>query len=107
MAGNTFRGNNTLHDGSPEILLQYKVHETLITGNQVTATHPDNPLLVQRDEPVGTAAQNAAVILDGNDYGAPTPAGRATFIWQGQPITGMATWQAVSGQDANSTYTTR
>ncbi|MEO7060633.1 MAG: hypothetical protein ABI083_13000, partial [Lapillicoccus sp.] len=107
VAGNTFRGNNTLHDGSPEILLQYKVHETVITGNQVTATHADNPLLVRRVKMVGSAAQNAGVSLDGNDYGAPTPAASATFVWLGQPITGLAAWQRVSGQDANSTYTTR
>ena len=107
VAGNTFRGNNTLDDGSPEILLQYKVHETLITGNRVTATHADDPLLVQRVEMAGTAAQNAGVSLNLNDYGAPTPARSAQFIWLGQTVTGMASWQRVSGQDANSTYTTR
>ncbi len=105
VSGNTFRGNNTLHDGSPEILLQYKVHETVITGNWVTAAHADDPLLVQRVETVGTAAQNAAVVLDGNNYAAPAPAGQARFIWLGQPITGLGAWRAASGQDAHSTYT--
>jgi hypothetical protein len=48
VSNNTFRGNNTVNDGSPEILLQYKVHEMTFTDNVVTATNADYPLLVQR-----------------------------------------------------------
>jgi hypothetical protein len=104
---NNFRGNNTLNDGSPEILLQYKVHETTFTDNVVTATNADYPLLVQRVRKAGTAAQNRNVVLNRNDYGAPCKAGETTFIWLGQEKVGMQAWRNASEQDAASTFTTR
>jgi len=107
VTGNTFRGNNTLRDGSPEILLQYYLHQVTITGNSVTATNADTPNLVQRDALAGDAARNADVVLDRNDYGAPVPAARAGFVWLGQPVTGFPAWRTASGQDAHSTYTRR
>lgn len=104
---NTFRGNNTLNDGSPEVLLQYKVHETTITGNSITATNRDNPVLVQRLKAAGTPAQNAGVRLDCNDYSVPGPTGDASFVWLGTPQVGLAAWRQASGQDAHSTVTRR
>jgi hypothetical protein len=107
VSDNTFRGNNTLQDGSPEILLQYKVHETTLTHNVVTATNADYPLLVRRVRKVGTAAQNKHVVLNHNDYGAPSTAKEAVFVWLGQEKVGMQAWRNASGQDAASTLTTR
>ena len=57
VTGNTLRGNNTLDDGSPEILLQYYVHDSSITGNSVTTTNAEYPLLVSRVRPAGDAAK--------------------------------------------------
>ena len=107
VSGNRFRGNNTLDDGSPELLLQYKLHQLRITHNTVTATHRSAPLVLQRDKLVGTPAQNADVLIDDNAYGGPVPAGGAEFIWLGQAITGFSTYQQRSGQDARSTWTRR
>ena len=107
VSDNSFRNDNTLDDGSPELLLQYKLHQLRVTGNRVTATHRAVPLVLQRVELVGTAAQNAGVRLDHNDYGAPVGARRAQFIWLGHGLTGFATYQRVSGQDHRSTWTRR
>ncbi len=105
--GNRFRNDNTLNDGSPELLLQYKLHQLRITHNRVTATHRAAPLVLQRVELVGTPAQNAGVVVDRNRYGAPVRAARAQFIWLGREITGFASYRHTSQQDAHSTWTRR
>jgi hypothetical protein len=105
VTGNTLRGNNTLDDGSPELLLQFYVHQTTITGNSITATNAD-PVLLYRDAPAGGAARNAGLVLDHNRYQAPVPATRATWYWNGTKQQGLAAYQAASHQDRSSTYTT-
>ncbi|MGG5260335.1 hypothetical protein [Phycicoccus avicenniae] len=107
VTGNTLRNNNTLRDGSPEVLLQYFVHDTRISGNTVTATDPAYPLLVSRVRPAGTAARNRALVLDGNSYGGPVPASEAVFVWNGTERVGLDAWRRASGQDATSTWTVR
>ncbi|MGL5819379.1 MAG: hypothetical protein ACRCYR_17575 [Phycicoccus sp.] len=104
---NMLRGNNTLDDGSPEILLQYYVHDTVIRDNTVTTTNRRYPLLVSRVRPAGGTAKNARLVLDRNSYGGPAPAGSAVFVWNGTERTGIAAWRAASGQDAASTWTAR
>ncbi len=105
--GNSFRNDNTLDDGSPELLLQYYLHQVTIVRNRVTAAHRATPLLLQRVERAGTPAQNADVRVDHNDYGAPVGRGRAQFIWLGRTITGFAAYQHESGQDHHSRFTRR
>jgi hypothetical protein len=100
---NHFRNNNTDDDGSPELLLQFKVHETSLTHNIVVATHRRAPLLLQRVRLVGTPAQNRNVRLDRNHYATPVRAGRAGFVWFGHQVTGCAAYRAASRQDAHST----
>ena len=107
VTGNTLRGNNTLDDGSPEILLQYYVHDSSITGNSVTTTNAEYPLLVSRVRPAGDAAKNANLTLDNNAYAGPVPAASALFVWNGRAVTGLASWTRSSGQDAHSTWTQR
>jgi hypothetical protein len=104
---NTLRGNNTLDDGSPEILLQYYVHDSVIRENTVTTTSRDHPLLVSRVAPVGGSAKNGRLVLDRNSYGGPVAAGSAVFVWNGTERTGLTAWRAASGQDASSTWTVR
>jgi hypothetical protein len=107
VSGNVFRGNNTLNDGSPEVLLQYYVHDTTITDNTITATKADEAILLDRVAPAGTAAQNAHLRLNHNRYGGRVPAGQETFIWNDTDRHGLAAYQAASGQDRSSTYTPR
>ncbi len=99
---NTLRGNNGLDDGSPEILLQFKVHDTRIVGNKVTATHRRYPLLVARVRRAGTAAQNGRVRLDHNDYGVPGAPSTALFSLAHKDFEGLRAWRTATGQDRHS-----
>ncbi len=104
---NVLRGNNTLADGSPEILIQFRVHDTRISRNTVTATSERDPALVRRVRRVGTAAQNADVRLDHNDYGVAVETGNATFRDGSTTYTGLRAWRRGTGQDRHSTITRR
>jgi hypothetical protein len=105
VTGNFLRGNNTLRDGSPELLLQYYVHDTTITHNTVISTNPGQAVLLQRVEPAGGAAKNARLVLDRNTYGGRVPAGQELYVWNGVERQGLAAYRAASGQDRHSTYT--
>jgi hypothetical protein len=105
VTGNVLRGNNTLDDGSPEILLQYYVHDTTITHNTITSTKAADPVLLYRVEPAGGAAKNARLVLDHNSYAGRVPAGRELYFWNGAEQRGLAAYRAASGQDRSSTYT--
>jgi hypothetical protein len=107
VTGNTLRGNNTLDDGSPEVLLQYYVHDTTITHNTISSIKPADAVLLYRDAPAGGAAKNARVVLDHNRYQGRVPAGRELYFWNGVERRGLAAYQAASGQDGSSTYTRR
>jgi hypothetical protein len=104
VTGNHFRDDNTLRDGSPELLLQFKLHETSIVGNTVVATHRATPLLLQRTRLVGPRRLNAHVRLDHNRYAAPVRASRAQFVWLGHRLTGFGTYVRRSHQDGHSHY---
>jgi hypothetical protein len=105
VTGNVLRGNNTLNDGSPEVLLQYYVHDTSITHNTIISTKPDAPVLLYRDAPAGGAAKNARLVLDHNTYEGRVAAGRELYFWNGVEHQGLAAYRAASGQDRFSTYT--
>jgi len=102
--GNFLRDNNTLDDGSPEMLVQYDVHDTTITNNVIESTKKTEPLMLFRNEPAGSAAQNAGVVLDNNRYVGRVAPGEETYGWNGVAVQGLTAYQAVSGQDASSTY---
>jgi hypothetical protein len=104
VTGNVLRGNNTLNDGSPELLLQYYVHDTSITHNVIISTN-DQAVLLYRDAPVGGAAKNARLVLNHNTYRGRNPAGQELYYWNGVARRGLAAYQAASGQDRFSTYT--
>jgi len=104
VTGNFLRGNNTLNDGSPEVLLQYYVHDTTIRHNTVISTNADRTVLLLRDAPAGDAAKNARVVLDGNTYRGRAPAGQESYFWNGVEQRGLAAYQAASGEDRSSTY---
>ena len=103
---NTFRNDNTLDDGSPEILIQFKVYDTRIEHNVVIATNPGDPVLVQRVRRAGTHAQNVRVRLDHNDYWVPGRPGTALFRDAGRQYRGLRDWRHGTGQDRHSTVST-
>jgi hypothetical protein len=81
VTGNVLRGNNTLNDGSPEVLLQYYVHDTSITHNIIESTNAE-AVLLYRDAPAGGAAKNARLVLDHNSYEGRVPAGQELYFWK-------------------------
>jgi hypothetical protein len=107
VTGNFLRGNNTLDDGSPEMLLQYYVHDTTITHNTVISTNPSQAVLLYRNAPAGGAAKNARLVLNHNTYVGRVPAGRELYYWNDTEHRGLAAYRAASGQDRSSTYTGR
>ncbi|MFI5891088.1 right-handed parallel beta-helix repeat-containing protein [Actinoplanes sp. NPDC051513] len=107
VTGNVLRGNNTLDDGSPEMLLQYYVHDTTITHNTVISTNPGQAVLLYRNAPAGGAAKNARLVLNHNTYVGKVPAGRELYYWNDAEQRGLAAYRAASGQDRSSTYTVR
>ncbi|MEV6490360.1 hypothetical protein AB0M20_17295 [Actinoplanes sp. NPDC051633] len=102
---NVLRGNNTLNDGSPELLLQFYVHDTTIKHNTIVSTKADEAVLIYRVAPVGGAARNARIILDHNRYQGRVPAGQELYYWNGVERAGLPAYRAASGQDRSSTYT--
>lgn len=105
--GNFFRDNNTLDDGSPEILFQYYVHDTAITDNVIVSTKPTEPLMLFRDAPAGSAAKNGGIVLNNNRYVGRVAPREEGYAWNGVTTQDLAAYQATSGQDASSTYTKR
>ena len=105
VTANTLRDNNTLHDGSPELLLQYYVHDTTVTDNSIVSTN-DQPVLLYRDAPAGSPVLNARLVLNRNRYQGPVPEGQELYYWNGTAHRGLPAYQAASGEDASSTYRT-
>ena len=104
--GNVFRDNNTLDDGSPEILLQFYVHDTTITNNTIESTKQTEPLMLFRIEPAGSSSTNAGVVLDNNRFVGLVAPGEETYGWNGVTVQGLAAYKSASGQGASSTYET-
>ena len=102
---NVLRGNNTLDDGSPELLLQYYVHDTTIKHNTIVSTKAEDPVLIYRVKPAGGAAKNARVVLDHNRYEGRVPAGQELYYWNGVERQGLQAYRSASGQERFSTYT--
>ncbi len=107
VSGNTLIGNNTLNDGSPELLLQYYIHDTTITDNVIESTKSSDPVMLFRDAPAGSAAENAHLVLNNNRYVGRVPAGQELFQWNAVTQQGLKAYRAASGEDKSSTYTKR
>jgi hypothetical protein len=107
VSGNTLRGNNTLNDGSPELLLQFYVHDTTITNNVIESTKPSQPVMLFRDAPAGSVAENAHLVLNNNHYVGRVPAGQELYQWNAVTQQGLKAYRAASGEDKLSTYTKR
>jgi hypothetical protein len=104
---NFLRGNNTLKDGSPELLLQYYVHDTSITKNTIISTNREKSVLIARVTPKGGAAKNGHLTLRKNRFAGRARSGAEVYVWNGVEYTGLAAYRKASHQDAGSTYRRR
>lgn len=97
---NYLRGNNQLDDGSPEVLLQYYVHDAVLRHNTIVATNAGHVVY-------GTVpdARNSGNVSDYNRFAA-AGATRATaeFGWNGHVYTGFDAYRAATGEDAHSRF---
>jgi len=97
---NWLRGNNRLDDGSPEVLLQYHVHDAVLRHNTVIATNTDHVVYGTQPD-----ADGSGTVSDHNRFrvvgGGPAS---AQFGWLGHVYTGFAAYRAATGQDAHSTF---
>jgi hypothetical protein len=101
---NTLYDNNTLHDGSPQFLVQYYVHDSRIENNIIIA----GPGQRQGLGTVPRAARdgrNTGDVVDHNLYWATDAgAGKVGFGWQGTTYPSFRSYQAHTGQDAHSRF---
>jgi hypothetical protein len=103
-AYNVLRGNNQLNDGSPELLIQYHSYRDTFVHNTITATNDAHVVLgtvpdADNDgHPVGNRSDHNRF------HAAGVGAAKAVFGWFGHRYVGLATYQAKTGEDANSTY---
>jgi len=97
---NWLRGNNRLDDGSPEVLLQYHVHDVVLRHNTITATNTDH--VVYGTQP---AADGSGIVSDHNRFRVVGgERASAQFGWLGHVYTGFDAYRAATGQDAHSTF---
>ncbi|MCW2994705.1 MAG: Parallel beta-helix repeat [Conexibacter sp.] len=91
---NTLRNNDTLHTGSGEILLQFRVFDSQIIDNVVVAG--DQGILM-----ANPYTENAGNVVDGNDWWT-----TAAPSWQWKTITyhSFAAYRRGTGNDAHGAF---
>jgi hypothetical protein len=96
VVNNTFVNNDTLGTGSGEILLQYRVYDSLILNNVVVA----NAQAIMIANPY---VENAGNVVDGNDWWVVgVPPSTATWQWKNVTYHGFANYRRATGNDAHS-----
>lgn len=94
---NTLFENDTDHSGGGELLIQYDTRNNVIENNIIQANSQQQFL---GNEFMLTTGN----VIDHNMYFGPGGAGASEWIWKTTYYTGFASWQAGSGNDANSTF---
>jgi hypothetical protein len=101
---NTLRANNTLDDGSPEVLVQYYAYRNTFEHNVVWATD-DARAVIGTVPGAGQDGLSQRLKADHNTYwvtgGHP---GRATFGSLGRTYTGFDTYRQATGLDRHSRF---
>lgn len=92
---NTLVGNDTLGSGFGELWIQFASGNTV--RNNLIAGGPAGLLLVSWEGNTGNS-------LHHNLWWAPTGAGAATFVWNGEEHAGFEAWRAATGQGASSVF---
>ncbi len=102
--GNRLRRNNTLDDGSPEVLVQYYAYRNTFERNTVWSTDDAHAVLGTVDG-ANRDGLSTRLSADHNTYwtsnGEP---GQATFGSLGRTYTGFAAYRKATGQDGHSRF---
>lgn len=97
---NTLRNDNTLNDGSPELLIQYHAHHDTFVHNTITATN--SAKAVYGTVPRSDSSHNRS---DHNRFAAKGGSRHsAEFGWRNRTYTGFGKYRQATGQDAHSTF---
>lgn len=94
---NTLYHNNSLNDGSGEILLQYDTKNNMITNNIVFA-NSSNVFIYNEQK------KNSGNVVDYNLYYAPGDVSKASWIWKKQEYIGFSNYKARTGNDSHSVF---
>jgi hypothetical protein len=96
--GNTFVDDDTLHTGSGELLLQFRVEDSQILANTFVAN--DQGLLM-----VNPYTENTNNVVDGNTWWAKGVApAAASFQWKTVTYDGFEAYRSATGNDRHGRY---
>lgn len=94
---NTLYNNNTLNDGSGQILLQHDTRRNVIANNIIYATKSDVFLYNEY-------TTNAGNLVDYNLYYRPGGKDNAVWYWKNEEYTGLDDYRKRSGNDKHSIF---
>lgn len=101
---NTLYNNNTLHDGGPQVLIQYYAHDNLFENNLIVAG-PGQQLELGTVPRAGTDGRTQGNVVDHNFYYSAS--GRlqdARFGWLGTTYSSWAAYRQAAGQESHSSF---
>lgn len=97
IVNNTLYKNDTLDDGSGQLLVQYDTRNNVIKNNIFVASSTD--VLIYNGY-----TQNSGNVVDYNLYFAPGGSSGANWTWKDKEYTGFATYKSGTGNDAHSLF---
>ncbi len=97
IVNNTLYKNDTLDDGSGQLLVQYDTRNNVIKNNIFVASSTD--VLIYNGY-----TQNSGNVVDYNLYFAPGGSSGANWTWKDKEYTGFATYKSETGNDAHSLF---
>ena len=98
IVNNTLFENDTQNTGSGELQVQYYATNNVFENNIVYAT--SQGLFINNY----TNSEPSPVAASYNLYFSSLSSSTAEFVWNGNSVTGFASYQSAAGQDANSSY---
>lgn len=101
---NTLFDNNTLHNGGPQLLLQYYVHDSLIEDNIVIAGPGQSAVLGTAPRAGADGRNHGNTVADNLYFSAAGDPATATFGWMGRTYPNLQSYQAHTGQDLGSRF---
>ncbi|UNL92331.1 DUF5123 domain-containing protein [Paenibacillus polymyxa] len=97
IVNNTLYKNDTLDDGSGQLLVQYDTRNNVIKNNIFVASSTD--VLIYNGY-----TQSSGNVVDYNLYFAPGGSSGANWTWKDKEYTGFATYKSGTGNDAHSLF---
>ncbi|KJD40575.1 parallel beta-helix repeat-containing protein [Paenibacillus polymyxa] len=97
IVNNTLYKNDTLDDGSGQLLVQYDTRNNVIKNNIFVASSTD--VLIYNGY-----TQSSGNVVDYNLYFAPGDSSGANWTWKDKEYTGFATYKSGTGNDAHSLF---